>query len=288
MQSERLLKARGYRKPGLPSGGSTSTNEFKPPEYTQQPWKDYIGNAQQLAGTALTPYGGQTVADLTPMTGSGLQMLSDFTTQGTPERAAGGQAIVNAATGASKNPYAGTNPYLDAMIKNSNAQITDQYRTGTSADTNAQYARSGAFGGSGWQDKVRQNEQTLAGQIGANTNNLLGQNYTQSANLAESGLNRQLTVANIGLGQQGADQSAIQAMLAGGAIPQQYQQQLLDAAKGLYTQNQQYPFTLSDFLGSALSRASGGQGTQTFTQPGMSPVTGLLGAGALGYGLMGG
>ncbi len=273
----------------FPSGGSTSTNEFKPPSYVQQPWKDYVANAQQLASTPLQSYQGQLVAPITGMTAGGLQQLSDFTQQGTPERLAAGQAIVGAANGSASNPYGGmSNPYINQMIDTSNAKIADRYRTGTAAQNDASFARSGAFGGSAWQDQTSRNQQDLAGALAANTNNLLGNQYTNAQNIAESALNRSLTGAQLGIQQQGADQSAITAMIAGGQIPQKNYQDMLTANQNQFNQQQQAPFTLSDYLGNSLSRASGGQGSQTYTGPGQSPITGLLGAGALGYGLFGG
>ena len=87
----------------FPKGGG-GTTEFKPPDYTRQGWQDYLGNAQNLSQQPLQAYGGQTVSPLTPMTGTGLQMSSDFATMGSPERTAGGQAIVGAATGAARLP----------------------------------------------------------------------------------------------------------------------------------------------------------------------------------------
>jgi hypothetical protein len=212
-------------------------------------------------------------------------MLSDYALMGTPERTAGGQAIVGAATGANANPYGGmSNPYLEKMISDSNARITDNYRRGTAAQTDAQFARGGAYGGSGYQEAVSKNQSDLAGALASNTNNLYGSQYTNAQNIAEQGLNRQLTAAQIGQGQQGLDASAIQQMIAGGQIPEQNYQKLLDANKSLYQQQQQAPFTLADFLGSALSRASGTGGQQTYTSPGMSPVTAALGGLGIGYG----
>lgn len=309
----------------LGGGGSTSTQKFEPPDYTVQPWKDYLGNAQNIAANpgALAPYSGQTVADLSPMTNNGLQMMSDFATQGTPERTTTGQVVQNVGQGAmnpyaamtnsytgAANPYMGDNPYLSSMIDTSNAKIANQYKTGTAAQNDAAFARSGAFGGSAWTDQTSRNQQDLLGALSANTNTLLKGNYDQSAQLAESGLNRNaglqesdlsraaqgwqagqqnaLGAGQLGLGQQGADQSAIQAMITSGQIPQQYQQALLQAAQQYYQQGQQVPFTLSDYLGSALSRTSGSGGTQTFIGAPMSGITGLLGGAALGYGAFGG
>lgn len=269
-------------------GGQTSTNEFKPPSYTQQPWQDYLSSAQQLASTPLGQYQGQVVAPLTGMTTGGLQQLSDFAQSGSPERTAGGQALVRAAAGPNANPYATAgNPYLMQMIDASNAKIADRYKSGTAAQNDAAHARSGTFGGSAWEDQTSRNQQDLAAALAGNTNTLLGNQYNQAAQLQESGLNRGINAAQVGIGQQGADQSAIQAMIAGGQIPQQNYQQLLDAGQKYFQTGQQQPFTLSDFLGSALSRASGTGGQQTYTSPGQSPITAGLGGLSLGYGLLG-
>src|SRR6185295_17597330 len=141
-----------------------------------------------------------------------------------------------------------------------NAKIAQGYQQGTSQMTDAASARNGAFGSSGWNDQVSRNQQDLLGALGSNTNNLLKGNYDQSAGLAESGLNRAasgwqagqsnaLAAGQLGLGQQAADQSAIQALIQGGQIPQNYEQNLLTAAQQNYQQGQQVPFTLSDYLG---------------------------------------
>lgn len=284
-------------------GGSQSTNKFTPPDYTTQPWQDYLSSAAALQGNALTPYQGQTVANLTPQTGAGLQMLTDYTTQGTPDQAAAQATLLQQMQGnmnpyaTAANPYMGNNPYLQDMVKNSNDLISHNFATGTAANTDAAAARSGAFGGSGWQQTTADNSRTLAGSLAANTNNLLSQNYNQSSGLAENALNRAtgaydtsqgraLQGAQVSQGQQGLDLSSIQALIAGGQIPQQYQQQLLSAAQNLYTQGQQLPYTQLDAYGNALARASGSYGTNTSIGPGASIPMGLLGAGAAAYGLM--
>jgi hypothetical protein len=274
--------------------GSSST-KFEAPSYTVQPWKDYLGAAQNQSQQPLTPYGGQTVANMGPMTNQALQMTSDFAMGGSPERTASGQAIVGAAQGemnpyaALKNPYEGVNPYLNQMIDTSNQKILDTYKRGTEANTNSAYARSGAFGGSAYNDAVGQNQQNLAGALGSNTNALLGQNYNQSAQLAESGLGRaaqgwqqgignSLSAAGLGINQQQQDQSAIGQFLQSAQIPEAYQQKLLDAASNYYGQQQQAPYTQLDFLRNALQAASGGQGTTTVTGGGQSGLLGGLGA----------
>lgn len=264
---------------------SSSTNEFKPPSYTQQPWQDYLKQAQTMAATPLGQWQGQQTAPLSGMQVGGLQQLTDFTQGASPERLASGQAIVGAATGGAANPYAGMNPYLSQMIDSSNAKIADRYKSGTAAQNDAMHARSGTFGGSAWQDAASRNEQDLASALAGNTNNLLGQNYNQSAQLAESDLNRRLQAAGTGIGQQGADLSAIMSQIGAGAIPTQNYQQMLDAAQNYFAQGQQQPYTQMDFWRNALQAASGTGGSSTTINPGQSLGANLGGLGALGYGL---
>lgn len=284
------------------SGGSSTSNKWEPWSGVEQPLKDYISQAQGLAAKGIQPYGGQTVADFSPMLGGGLQMLSDYALQGTPERAAGGAAILNATQGnmnpyaTAMNPYAGNNPYTQQMIQNSNDLISQNFAKGTQAQTDQAAAQQGAFGGSAYKERTNDNSRTLGGLLSSNTNNLLQQQFNNSQNLAENALNRStnaydtsqnraLQGAQVGQGQQGLDLQSIQAMIQGGQIPMNYQQNLLNAGQNYYQQQQQAPFTMMDFLGSALSRASGGFGQGTQIGPGQNPMMGLLGAGAAGYGM---
>ncbi len=284
-------------------GGQTSTNKFEPPGYTQQPWQDFLTNAQGLANKGITPYEGQRVAELNPMQGAGYQMLNDYMLQGTPERAAGGAAVLNATQGnmnpyaTQANPYGGDNPYLRSMINNSNDAISQNFAKGTAAQTDASAAMQKGFGGSAYNEHVQDNNKTLGGLLSSNTNNLLQQQYNNSQGIAENALNRAtgaydntqnraLQGAQIGQGQQQIDLQSILAGLQGGNGLAGYEQNILNANKGLYDERQQAPFTMSDFLRNALQGASGTGGMNTSTTPGASPWTtgaGLLSAGMGAY-----
>jgi hypothetical protein len=292
-------------------GGESTSNtvsEFKPPEYTREPWQNLVANATQLAGQGMPIYTGQTVAPLSQQSQAGIGQLTSLATQGSPLYNAGQTNLTGTLQGDFMNPYAtaanpyiGNNPYLQQMIEQSNQGITDAFSRGTAAQTDRAAAMAHAFGGSGQLEAQQANAGTLGRILAQNTSGLLGQNYYNSANLAEQGLNRaggaveserarQLQAAGMAPGYQSADINAIQAMMGGGDAVQNYQQQLLNAASGLFSQFQQAPWMLSDLLGSALSRASGGQGTTSsqIVQPGVSPWQALAGAGAGAYGMFGG
>lgn len=89
-----------------------------------------------------------------------------------------------------KNPYAGSNPYLDQMIAKAQGDVTNQYRTGTAATLNGTAAMANAFGGSGHQEATAQNERNLADSLSNISNQMRFQDYTTQQGLAESSINR--------------------------------------------------------------------------------------------------
>lgn len=290
------------------SGGgnttSTTTAKFEPPDYTVQPWQDFVSNASNLTSQGLPIYTGQTVAPLSQQGQVGIGQLTSLATQGSPLYDTAQNSLQAMLRGDFSNPYAtaanpyiGNNPYMQQLVGQSNQQITDAAARGQMAQTDASAAMQGAYGGSGYQEQQAVNQKALDQQIAQNTNSLLGQNYYNSANLAEQGLNRganavnntqqmQLQAAGLAPQYQASDIAAIQAMMGGGQQVQGYQQNLLNAAQGLFNQYQQAPWQLSDLIGNALSRASGqgGSSSSSIMQP-IGLAQGLLGAGAGGAGL---
>ncbi len=275
----------------MSGGGSGSTSntvsEFKPPSYTQAPWENLVNQGNGLAISGLPVYTGQTVAPISQQSQVGIPMLTSLATQGSPLYDSAQGNLIDQLTGRNVNPYVGNNPYLQSMLNASNQDISDVYTKATAPQLSGSMAKQGAFGGSDYSSDLGQNQLQLARALAQNESNVRGANYSQSANLTESGLGRQLQAAQMAPGFQGSDIQAIQAMMGGGDVTQQYQQQLLDAAKGIFNQFTQAPWTLQDLLGSTLSRASGQGGTTT--QQNLGPSTsfgqGLLGLGALGGGL---
>ncbi len=294
-------------------GGDSTSNtvsRFEPPEYTRQPWQDYVSNASNLAGQGMPVYTGQTVAPLSQQGQVGIGQLTSLATQGSPLQNSANTNLIGTLQGdftdpyaTAANPYIGNNPYLQQMIGQSNQNITDAFSRGTAAQTDAAAARAHAYGGSGWQEAQQANQEALGRTLAQNTSGLLGQNYYNSANLAEQGLGRasgavqqergrQMTAAGLAPAYQSGDINAIQAMMGGGQQVQDYQQALLNAGQQLFGQYQQAPWQLSDLFGGALSRASGQGGTSSTSvfQP-TNMWQNILGAGTAGaglYGLLGG
>jgi len=183
---------------GSGGGGSTTQNtvaQFTPPSYTVAPWQNYVSNATNLAGQGLPVYTGQTVAGPSQQQQLGTNMLSSLATQGSPLQNAGQAGLTDILQGGGANPYAAVdNPYignnqaLDQYVNQSNQQLANAYATGTGAEMSAKQAMGGAYGGSAAEEAQNQGQNYLMNQVAQNTNNLLGQNYSQSANLAQQGI----------------------------------------------------------------------------------------------------
>lgn len=285
-------------------GGETNTvSKFEPPDYTVEPWKQYVSNVQSLTSGDMPRYQGQTVAPMTQQHMTGQNMLMNLATNGTAAGNAAQSQLYNTMQGAfddpyatTLNPYAGMNPYLSGVIDQSNAKIADAYARGTAAQLDRAHALSRTFGSTGQQEAQQRNETALAEGIAANTQGLLSDQYNKNAGLAENQLNRasgalqnernrQLQAAGMAPQVQQGDLQAIQALMAGGDAQRNYQQELLGAQAQDWWNWFQGPYAQMDTLGSALTRASGGAGTTSNqVMGGMNPMQAAMGLGMLGLG----
>ena len=287
---------------------STSTST----SWTQPMWNSYFSGLSGLLGqkqdgsfNPLPTYGGPTVAPFTQAQNTALDMGLQYATNGTPAGNAANAAIVNQAQGVANpyasqtNPYAGNNPYLQNMLDASNADIVKNFQLGTAAQRDAAMARGGAYGGSAYNEMTGLDAQGLAKALAQNESNVRGQNYYNSANLAQQGIqnqigafdntqNRSLQAASLGLGSQGVDQSAINNLFNLGQQQQGYTQNILNGMQNQFSNQVQSNFLPYDIYGNALSRAQGNQVTTTNSVPGSSGWAHALGAILAGVGLFGG
>ena len=288
-------------------GGENNTvSEFKPPEYTQKLWEQYVNNAGQLTHGEMPRYQGQTVAPMNQSQMTAANMLQNLAVNGTPTGAAANTMLYNTLQGAfddpyatTLNPYAGMNPYMDQVINASNQKITDAYKLGTAAQLDRAHALSRTMGSSGQQEAQQRNEQALAEGLAANTQGLLSQQFNANAGLAENQLNRasgalqaerarQMQAAGMGGNQQMNDLQAIQALMGVGDVQRNYQQDLLNAGAADWWNWMQSPYLQQDVLGGALTRASGGAGTTSSQiMGGANPLQSMMGLGLLGASMFG-
>jgi hypothetical protein len=235
-------------------------------------------------------------------------MANSLAQMGNPTTNSANMQLVNTMNGGfadpyavTANPYMGNNPELDAMIGRSNAKITDAYKTGTQGAIDSAATRYGAFNSSGHENATAKAQSALAEQLGANTSNLLSQQYDRSSGLAENQLNRasgavqnerarQLQAAGMAPGMQSSDVEAINLLNSMGGQQQQNFQGILTAQQQDWLQQAMRQFTGNDLLGNALSRASTGQGqtSQSMMTPGYSPWMNAAGGAASLMGMFGG
>jgi len=220
----------------------------------------------------------------------------------------------------STNPY--TSDAYTAQIFDQNAQaMAKAYAEGGAAQNDTAAAMAGAFGGSGWEDMALKGQANLASEVGKMGSNLLqqqqqykGQMYNQDyANMLQSlGLGTQMYQGDVSNqlaanaqagGMYGQDISNIlsgaaltgqlsqddyqsmQGLMSAGNNWNAYYQKLLDQYNNQWNTQNLYDVNMNEYLGSVLGRASGSWGSTASTQPGMSPLAGILGTAATGAGI---
>ncbi len=290
-------------------GGETNTvSEFKPPEYTQDYWQQYVNNAAQLTGQDVPRYQGQTVAPMNASQMTAANQISNLAQNGTASGNAANTMLYNTLQGGFDDPYATTlNPYgtesayLDQVIGRANNKTLEDYNKNlTRNDTG--HALSRTMG----SDKQMLQQQNLTTALGEgmqnNAVNALNQNYYGNQGIAENQLNRasgalqqergrQMQAAGMAPQVQNADLQAYQALMGVGDAQRNYGQDLLNAQASDWWNWMQSPYMQQDVMGGALTRASGGAGTTSNQiMGGMNPLQLAGGLGLLGssiYGMMG-
>ena len=285
---------------GAPSN-TTSTTEL--PGWAQPYAQSLLQRGASLSDQTMPVYNGQRSADLNGYQTTGMDMVANRAINGSAEVQAGSNQLQNTVNGGylgyspGQNQYQGQNPYLQSMIDKSARGITQQYNTAVQGN-DATFARAGAFGGSAWQNAQTGAQRQLAQGLADSSDNLNFQNYNQSAQLAESGLNRSQNAFQT---ERGNQMAGTQQALAYGQQPYQDAAQLSQAGttqygfdqQGLTDQMNQFneyaqsPYKQLDILGNTIRGAVGGGGTVSQAGPGTNPYAQAAGGAAALAGLLG-
>lgn len=286
------------------STGTTITKN-EPPAYIQPYSIQLADRAASLSNRAYTPYTGEQVAPLTSQHQIGMGM--------TQNRAMNGDATFNAANiqarntlnggylgqGAYQNAMAGVNnPYLNDVVANTNADIVRTFQNSTMPQTDASFARSGAFGGSAWQQANAENNRQMVSELLKNETNIRMNDYLNQQNLAENYAQRQTgawdaergrQMGMVGTGQALSNQAYTDAqnMLGVGDIQRDYQQTLNNQAYQNFLNQQNWPLQNLDILANAIRTSMGGGGTttQTASMPSVNRTANMVGGAMTGYSL---
>lgn len=310
-------------------GGGSSTTTQELPGYAQPAAQEILSRGESLSNQAIPQYDGPTYAGMNGTQNNAIQGMVNLSNSGgvagqvsgsvanTANNGGNNYGTVNATQAtAAQNPYASlNNPYLPQMVNAANQQTTQAYNN-SAMNLNAQFAGSGAFGGSAQQNAVNDANRTLGTTLANNSANIYNNAYNtaasaantnatlatqaslanQNANLQAAGLNsnnyntaqgRALSAAGLATGLDADTLSQLNAAYTGGTAQQTAQQNQYNADYQKWYSNAMQPYEQLGILQSALSGALG-QGAQgvTSTSQSASPLGMAVGGTTAATGLL--
>lgn len=229
-----------------------------------------------LADQPMPVYQGQRTADMNGYQTAGMNMVANRALNGSPEMMAGSQNIYDTLNG---GYLAQGNPYLQSQIDRASQDVTRNYQ-GAVGSTDATFARSGAFGGSAWQQAQEGNARQLAQGLGDVASSMRYQNY---------GDERGRQMQALGMAPTYGNQAYQDAQQLQGVGQQQYafDQQRFDDMRSVWEEMAQSPYKQLDVLANGLSGAVGNSGTISQSAPGANRLAQGVGTAAALYGLLG-
>lgn len=150
------------------SGGSktqTTTQQTVIPEEVKPLLSSYLSQAQNLSSQSPNNDLMRTAAN--QMWGQANNAYSGINTAQ--------QGLQQTASGAMLNG----NPYFGQTVNKALGDITRNYQEAVAPQTNANFARAGAFGGSAWQQANERNQRGLGEALGNTANSMYSGNYGQ-------------------------------------------------------------------------------------------------------------
>ena len=252
------------------SGDDKVTTQQQLPSFLQPYAPLYAQQGYNLSQAPFNPYPYETVAPFAQDQTAAMDMVRQRAMSGSPVTNAAQQQTMSTIQGDYLNPQ--TNPYLQQTFDTAADRVTDAFSRGTAAQTDSRFARSGAFGGSAWQEAQEGNQRALGDSLGGLAANIFGNNYAQERS-------RQQQASQFAPNLAAQDYRDAEALLNVGGMQQGLGQAYLSDDAQRFQQAQQYPYQQFQTFGQLFNPNLGS--TQTQTQPGVSPVSGLFG-GALG------
>ncbi len=270
-------------------GGGTQTQVRELPSWAQPYAENLLSSGMNAINQPQQEYAGMRVAPQNMWQQAALSGTAGRALSGAPDEMAARQQ--NIAT--QEGQYLGANPWLSQDYTQkaieSNAQSMGRaYSTGTAATLDSAAARSRAFGNTGYQQQVGQNEAGLGNAIGSMANQYqLGRT---GLGVSDWQAERQNMINNNPQAQAGSqlDYTNMQHLMNAGGAQNQYTQSLLDQAYQDFQTHNNMPYEQIDRAGNLLGMAVGntGQSTATNQQSGgtLQQMMQLAGLGLAGYG----
>jgi hypothetical protein len=254
------------------------SNEFKPPEYTVEPWKGYVDAGVGLASRPYQQYQGMRVAPMNDRQMTAGQLLTDKALYSDPQSQAARGSLMSISQGGAQNPFM-QNQYLDKAIQDTAGNMAQAGAIANSGDSGLA-ARSGAYGGSAHLQKQDMNNASLLNSVGQMGTAARSADLTRKGNLWNDSVGQVLQASSMAPAFNAMDHQDIAALLGFGNQEQGNMQKHLDEGVNEFNRQQNHPLQQMDFLGNVLGRASTGFGTQSGSgqSGGMNVAGGLLGA----------
>ena len=266
---------------GLLGGGGddTVTQRTELPDFLKPFAPQYAQAGFNLFNQPFNPYPWETVAPFTADQMTAMDMVRNQATGvQNPLYGASQQQTMDTIAGNYLDPS--TNPYLQQTFDTAADRVTDAFSRGTAAQTDARFARAGAFGGSAWNEAQQANQTALGDSLSGLAANLYGNNYAQERSRQQQASQFAPSLAGTISSQGYRDADAL---LNIGGMQQGLGQAYLTDDFNRFTQAQQYPYQQFAQFGAMFNPAMGQNVSQTM--PGVSPLAGALGGAMGGLGL---
>jgi len=273
--SRSKFESRALHKGGGSAPSETSqTVTQQLPDYAAPYAQQLMQRSAGLSNKQYEPYGGQRIADLNQSQQAGIDKTQQQALGGFQGQQEAGDVYQQTVRGDFMNPA--SNPFLQQTFDAAAGRMGEAYKNGTAAQTDANFGRAGAFGGSAWQQATAGNEQAFGDSLANLATNTYGQNYNQERS-------NQLNAMNSAGQQQSLGYNDSSKLIGAGDIQRSYQQDLLNQGYGDWQSAQNQPYANLDVLAKGISGSIGNAG-QTFTS-GANPYQANNFANYLGGGL---
>lgn len=275
----RMILCKGGGGGGGGPSSQTVTNTVQLPSYAQPYAEELMKRGADLSHKTYTPYTGQRIAGLSNNQIAGINQTQNQALNGFQGQGDANNLYQSTVRGDFLRPE--SNPYLQANLQAANDEITRSYNQATAPQTDAAFARSGAFGGSAYNQAVQGNQYNLGKTIANNTSQMLGANYLQ-----ERG--NQLNAMQLAPQMQNMGYTDAKQLIGAGDIQRSYNQDLLNQQYGDWSAAQNQPYANLDVLQRAISGSVGNASTSMQTAPNpyqASTYANMIGGGLGGAGI---
>jgi len=300
---DRRIKPQGGGGQSQPTNTTQTTTTI--PEYARPYVERMLGKAEAFSETPYQAYGGQRVADFSPLQQQGFQTAANLGPAkqlgvGTQLAGLGGLGALGAGQQYAQqatNPYA-TQAYMSPYMEGALApQMREAARQSAiqGQQNQAQAVQRGAFGGSRSAIIEAERQRNLAQQQGDIYGRGMQSAFDSAQRAQQFGADLGLrgyqtagqmagTLGQLGQTQFGQQQGAMQAQLAAGAQQQAQEQQGLSQAYQDFLTQRGYPQQQLAFMSDILRGVPLGQQTQVQYQAPPSMASQIAGLGMAGYG----